>query len=407
MTQEPIKVFFSYSHQDEAYKDELVKHLSILQRQGVIAGWHDRMITPGSEWDREIDRHLSAANIILLLVSSDFLSSDYCWSVEITKALQRHEAGEAHVIPVVLRHVNWHDTPIAKLQALPENANPIKSWPDQDKAFTNVAGGIQKAADTIQERRKRKRTRQSPASRKRFTPTPSVGSELRAQMQTYSFLARVENILGNFCLVTRRLSPLVLLVLVALIFVESPKEQPMLPNQPVEKPVESGSTLNFRLDVPPAKEAQPMLIGKEGSQVLAVPDKGSQPMPIDKEGGQFPIVETQGVTLKVVEVRHQKDWLVMDVTLQNASNQPVQFRYRSLNIFDEQGNVIKADMAGLPEELPARSEPFIGTITISKLLLDKIQKLSLKLSNYPDHKIIIHMYDIPVKVSPQKSRAID
>ncbi|MCY7278792.1 MAG: toll/interleukin-1 receptor domain-containing protein [Phormidesmis sp. CAN_BIN44] len=102
MSEEPIKVFFSYSHRDEEFKDELVKHLSVLRRRGVISGWHDRMIAPGSEWDREIDSYLSSADIILLMVSPDFLSSEYCWGVEIQKAMQRHEAGEACVIPVVL-----------------------------------------------------------------------------------------------------------------------------------------------------------------------------------------------------------------------------------------------------------------------------------------------------------------
>jgi TIR domain len=75
MTEDPIKVFFSYAHRDEKFKDELVNHLSILQRQGVISSWHDRMILPGSEWDREIDANLSSADIILLMVSSDFLRS--------------------------------------------------------------------------------------------------------------------------------------------------------------------------------------------------------------------------------------------------------------------------------------------------------------------------------------------
>ncbi len=160
MTEEPIEVFFSYSHQDEKFKDELVKHLSILQRQGVISVWHDRMISPGSEWDREIDAHLSSADIILLMVSSDFLYSDYCWGVEIKKALQRHEAGEARVIPVVLRHVDWRDAPLSKLQALPKNAKPIKSWLDQDEAFKNIAEGIRDVAKKLQQVKQQAKKRQ-------------------------------------------------------------------------------------------------------------------------------------------------------------------------------------------------------------------------------------------------------
>ncbi len=186
MTDEPIEVFFSYCHADENYKDELVKHLSILQRQGVIAGWHDRLIAPGSEWSREIDRHLASADIILLLVSSDFLFSDYCWGVEIAKALQRHEAGEACVIPVVLRYVDWHDAPIAKLQALPKNAKPIKSWPDQDEAFTNVAEGIRAAVKQIRDRRQQ--SRQQPIVSNQPTESSSVSPVL--QMTAEEFFDR-------------------------------------------------------------------------------------------------------------------------------------------------------------------------------------------------------------------------
>jgi tetratricopeptide (TPR) repeat protein len=149
MTEKPIQVFFSYSHRDEEFKDELVKHLSILQYQGVISGWHDRMIAPGSEWDRAIDAYLSSAEIILLMVSPDFLASDYCWGVEVQKAMQRHEVGEACVIPVVLRWVDWAGAPFAKFQALPKNAKPIASWSDRDEAFYDVVRGIAVAVENL------------------------------------------------------------------------------------------------------------------------------------------------------------------------------------------------------------------------------------------------------------------
>ncbi|MGG6267611.1 TIR domain-containing protein [Leptolyngbya sp. AN03gr2] len=154
MTEAAIRVFFSYSHQDEEFKDELVKHLSILQRQGVISGWHDRMLAPGYEWNREIDEQLKKADIVLLMVSSDFLASDYCWDVEMQKALKRHEEGEACVIPILLRQVDWENAPFAKLQALPKNAKPIKSWSDQDEAFKDVAKGIRMAVSIIRERQR-------------------------------------------------------------------------------------------------------------------------------------------------------------------------------------------------------------------------------------------------------------
>nr|WP_269141800.1 SUMF1/EgtB/PvdO family nonheme iron enzyme [Nostoc sp. NZL] len=152
-----LKVFCSYSHNDEPLKDELAKHLTMLERQGVISTWHDRKIPPGREWDRQINENLNTADIILLLVSSDFIFSKYCWDVEVTKAIERHEAGEACVIPIILRNVSWQSAPFAKLQALPKNAQPVKSWNNQDDAFTNVAEGIKFAAEQLIKEREQKR----------------------------------------------------------------------------------------------------------------------------------------------------------------------------------------------------------------------------------------------------------
>ncbi|NET37412.1 MAG: CHASE2 domain-containing protein [Cyanothece sp. SIO1E1] len=144
-----IEVFFSYSHKDEALRDELEKHLSILQRQGVITGWHDRQIGAGSEWEGEISQHLESARVILLLVSADFLASDYCWNVEVARAMARHEARDARVIPVILRPVSWESAPFGKLQAVPKNAKPITSWENHDEAFLNVAQGITKVVHEL------------------------------------------------------------------------------------------------------------------------------------------------------------------------------------------------------------------------------------------------------------------
>ena len=75
----PIAVFFSYAHRDEALRNKLADHLRLLERQGIITGWHDRRITGGTEWAGAIDDHLRTAQIILLLISSAFLASDYCY----------------------------------------------------------------------------------------------------------------------------------------------------------------------------------------------------------------------------------------------------------------------------------------------------------------------------------------
>jgi hypothetical protein len=144
-----VEVFFSYSHRDEALRDELAKHLSIMRRQGVINAWHDRQITAGSEWAGEIDDHLNSAQIILLLISADFLASDYCYDIELKQAMERHEAGTACVIPIILKPVDWHGAPFGKLQALPKNAQAITTWSNQDEAFLNVAQGLRKTVEAF------------------------------------------------------------------------------------------------------------------------------------------------------------------------------------------------------------------------------------------------------------------
>lgn len=138
-------VFFSYSHKDEAYRDQLETHLALLKHQGLINAWHDRRINAGDEVDDAIFAKLETADIILLLVSSDFISSSYCYSKEMQRAMERHSAGQARVIPVILRHCMWHGAPFGKLMALPLDGKPIASWPDRDEALAQVASEIAKA----------------------------------------------------------------------------------------------------------------------------------------------------------------------------------------------------------------------------------------------------------------------
>jgi hypothetical protein len=145
----PIEVFISYSHKDERLRKQLGTHLSPLKRQGVIDAWHDRRIGAGREWAGAIDQHLKSAAVILLLVSADFLASDYCYDREMTLALQRQDAGDARVIPVILRTALWEGAPFARLQALPENGRAITAWANRDGAFTDVVRGILRAAREI------------------------------------------------------------------------------------------------------------------------------------------------------------------------------------------------------------------------------------------------------------------
>ncbi len=144
-----IEVFFSYAHEDEQLRDELAKHLKLLERQKVITAWHDRKITAGTEWSGQIDKHLESAKIILLLVSADFLASDYCYDVELKRAMERHEAKEARVIPVILREVDWEGTSFGKLQAIPKNAMPVTNWSNRDQAFADIARGIRRAVEKL------------------------------------------------------------------------------------------------------------------------------------------------------------------------------------------------------------------------------------------------------------------
>ncbi len=140
-----INVFLSYAHEDEAWLQQFVTHLSLLQRRGVISTWYDRQIVAGTIWSNVIDQRLEQASLILLLVSADFLASDYCYEVEMKRALKLHESGRARVIPIVVRPADWKDAPFAHLQALPTNAKAISSWKDRDEAWVDVVAGIRKA----------------------------------------------------------------------------------------------------------------------------------------------------------------------------------------------------------------------------------------------------------------------
>ncbi len=147
---EPVSIFISYSHKDEALREELDIHLANLKRQGKIQAWHDRTIEAGTEWDTAIKQRLETAQVILLLISPRFMASDYCYDLEMQRAIERHDQGTARVIPIMLKPCDWQDTPFQKLQVLPKDAKPITTWTDQDAAFLNVVQGIRKAIEALQ-----------------------------------------------------------------------------------------------------------------------------------------------------------------------------------------------------------------------------------------------------------------
>jgi hypothetical protein len=138
------KVFFSYAHADAQHRDRLEKGLAMLKRQGLIETWHDRRIVPGQHVDDAISAELEAADLILLLVSQDFLASEYCYDVEMQRAMERHGRGDAHVIPIILRPSDWKSAPFGRLNALPTDGKPITKWTDPDDAFLDITEGIKR-----------------------------------------------------------------------------------------------------------------------------------------------------------------------------------------------------------------------------------------------------------------------
>lgn len=149
-----INVFISYAHKDRKFVDKLNVHLATLRRE-LIYQWEDSEILPGASWSDEIETKLEKAQIILLLISPDFLNSDFIYNRELPIALKRHKRGEAVVIPIILRPSLWDTQEFAGLQALPTGTRPIVQWSDEDEAFLDVTKGLRKVIQSIQKNRLR------------------------------------------------------------------------------------------------------------------------------------------------------------------------------------------------------------------------------------------------------------
>ncbi|MFC5848571.1 TIR domain-containing protein [Deinococcus petrolearius] len=143
-TGEKVKIFISYTHRDEEYRNELVAHLALLSRQELVESWYDHKILAGSEIDADIIKNLDESKIIILLISSDFINSDYCYSKEMFKSLEKHSDGTARVIPVIVRSVDWSDAPFSKLKMMPRDAIPIATWGDKDEAYKSISQEIRR-----------------------------------------------------------------------------------------------------------------------------------------------------------------------------------------------------------------------------------------------------------------------
>ena len=145
----PIPAFISYSHADAKIKSDLVKHLSPLERLGLVSRWDDGELKAGDNWEQSIVKQMASARLILLLVSSDFIASRFCYENELAAALRRDRAGTAKVVPVILRPCLWQELPFGKLQALPNEGKPVTSWPVADEALMEIAKGLREVAQEL------------------------------------------------------------------------------------------------------------------------------------------------------------------------------------------------------------------------------------------------------------------
>ena len=143
---ERLRLFVSYSHIDKDLKERLVRHLRPLERENLVEVWADNQIQAGDDWDKEIAKKLSQADLVLTLVSIDFINSKYCYDIELEKALEREADSEAKVIPVILRSCLWTKSPLGRLKALPTDGKAVTTWHDIDEALTVVATGVRDAA---------------------------------------------------------------------------------------------------------------------------------------------------------------------------------------------------------------------------------------------------------------------
>lgn len=153
----PFVIFHSYAREDVSLLSELSKHLASLKRENWIEEWFDGEILPGQKWDQTIKAKLAQADIVLCLVSPDFINSQYCWETEVEFALAAQAQGDMDVIPVIVRPADWSHSPLGRLQALPSGAIPVTASSSRDAAWLNVAQGVRRLVRGITQRRLRSR----------------------------------------------------------------------------------------------------------------------------------------------------------------------------------------------------------------------------------------------------------
>jgi hypothetical protein len=145
----PIKIFYSYFYEDTEWRERLACHLEVFKRQGRITVWDPDFIQPGSNWKQEIACQLATSDLILILLSDRYLASHYNMTMEIPAALELHKLGSARAIPILLSPVNWEQTPLGILQALPSNGIPLNQWSNEEEAVASIAKEIGHIIDVI------------------------------------------------------------------------------------------------------------------------------------------------------------------------------------------------------------------------------------------------------------------
>jgi hypothetical protein len=142
-------LFLSYAHEDRDIVAELRKHLAPLQHEQIVTDWYDLELMPGDDWDREILSQLASSDLVIVMISADFLASNYAYGRELRLALNLHDQERVHLLPVIGRNCKWQNLPFARLQVLPEGAVAINSWQSRDDAFVSVVLGVERVAREI------------------------------------------------------------------------------------------------------------------------------------------------------------------------------------------------------------------------------------------------------------------
>ena len=145
----PLRLFLSYAHEDRNILEELRKHLAPLRHEQVVTDWYDRELVPGQSWNHRIQEQLESSHLVLVIVTADFVASDYAYGQELNRALELHDTGLLRLIPVIARNCLWQNLPLARIQVLPEGAVPISRWQDRDDAYVSVVTGVERAAREI------------------------------------------------------------------------------------------------------------------------------------------------------------------------------------------------------------------------------------------------------------------